>query len=202
MRQAHAATYTVIKKVDPLAQVGIAHHVTHFETNRNPLNQVLKTAANYHWNWSYLDPISKQLDFIGVNNYFRNRIEFGFNKNPNERQSDLGWELYPLSLAGAVEATWQRYHKPIFVTEHGLADRADTQRQWFIEESLKHLHGTIEKGADVRGYLHWSLLDNFEWDKGFWPRFGLVEVDYKTQKRSIRKSARRYAEIAKRNAFE
>lgn len=202
LQEAHRAAHAVIKTVDPSAQVGIAHHVTHFESNRNPINLTLKAIANYYWNWSYLDPIADQLDFIGVNNYFRNTVNLGFNKNLDGRRSDLGWELYPPSLAGAVEVTWQRYRKPIVVTEHGLADRADTERQWFIEESLRHLHCSIEKGADVRGYLHWSLLDNFEWDKGFWPRFGLIEVDYKTMKRTIRPSARHYTQIAKTNGLK
>ncbi|NTW30797.1 MAG: family 1 glycosylhydrolase, partial [Candidatus Moranbacteria bacterium] len=60
----------------------------------------------------------------------------------------------------------------------------------------------IQEGADVRGYIHWSLLDNFELDKGFWPRFGLVHVDYATQKRTIRESARIYGKIAEANTLE
>jgi beta-glucosidase/6-phospho-beta-glucosidase/beta-galactosidase len=60
----------------------------------------------------------------------------------------------------------------------------------------------IQDGVDVRGYLHWSLLDNFEWDKGFWPRFGLVKIDYKTKERTVRKSAMLYKEIIEQNGYD
>jgi len=66
-------------------------------------------------------------------------------------------------------------------------------------ESLKNIGKAINEGVNVRGYLHWSLMDNFEWDKGFWPRFGLVEVNYKTLERKIRPSALQYAKICKTN---
>lgn len=213
LQTAHRAAYRFIKEQIPTAQVGLAHHVTDFVSNSNPLNLVLRWWANRTWNWSFLDGIRDELDFIGVNNYFRrsfgNTSEVNLGTSTSEvkeiervRKSNLGWDLEPKSLAGAVTATWQRYHKPIIVTEHGLADRADQHRAWFIEESLKYLHEAIQAGTDVRGYLHWSLLDNFEWDKGFWPRFGLVAVDYTTQKRTIRPSARTYAHIAKTNTLE
>lgn len=193
---AHRAAYAAIKNRYPDAQVGIAHHVTYLDTNGRPWNKILKRAADWLWNWRYLDLIRDHLDFIGVNHYGRNRIDRGFNRNPNRRVSDLGWELYPPSIYGALIETWQRYRKPLYITEHGLADRNDRDRAWFITESLKYVRRAIEEGSDVRGYFHWSLLDNFEWDKGFWPRFGLIEVDRKTQARRIRRSAQVYAAIA------
>ena len=86
--------------------------------------------------------------------------------------------------------------------EHGLADSADQHRSWYIVESLKAVHQAIEDGVDVRGYAHWSLIDNFEWAEGFGPRFGLVEIDYtKDKKRTLRESALRYAQICKNNAL-
>ena len=136
-----------------------------------------------------------------MNNYHHNRVSYGFNKNENEKLSDMAWELYPESLA-LVARELAKYKLPIYVTEHGLADADDSRREWFIKESLRYLYKAIEDGAQVRGYLHWSLLDNFEWDKGFWPRFGLVEVDFKTQERKIRPSALEYAKICKENALE
>ena len=83
--------------------------------------------------------------------------------------------------------------------ENGIADAKDTNRERFIKENLMWIHKAIKKGVDIRGYFHWSLLDNFEWDKGFWPRFGLVDIDYGTQKRTIRPSAREYSKIIKAN---
>ncbi|NOQ68406.1 family 1 glycosylhydrolase, partial [Patescibacteria group bacterium] len=86
---------------------------------------------------------------------------------------------------------------PIYITENGLADKKDKKRAKFIKEHLKYIHKAIEKGVDVRGYLHWSLIDNFEWVDGFGPRFGLVEMNYKDMSTKIRPSAREYAEICK-----
>src|SRR3989344_469233 len=78
------------------------------------------------------------------------------------------------------------HNLPIYVTESGLTDADDSRRARFIKDHLFWIHKAISEGADVKGYFYWSLLDNFEWDKGFWPRFGLVEVDYKTMERKIR----------------
>jgi len=86
--------------------------------------------------------------------------------------------------------------------ENGLADAKDEKRANFIINHLKWVHQAIKEGVNVRGYFHWSLLDNFEWDKGFEPRFGLIEVDYKTQKRIPRPSSKVYAKICKENTIE
>ena len=97
--------------------------------------------------------------------------------------------LYPLLLR-----TWARYKKPIFITENGLADETDEYRRWWIEESLVAMEKAISEGVDLRGYFHWSLLDNFEWSFGWWPKFGLVKVDREhDMKRTIRPSARWFA---------
>ena len=112
----------------------------------------------------------------------------------------MGWELYPKGIYHALMEL-KKYDKPIIVTENGLADGNDKYRGWFILETLKNVLKAINEGVDARGYLHWSLLDNFEWDKGFWPRFGLVEIDYKTMERKIRPSARLYARICRENGI-
>ena len=88
---------------------------------------------------------------------------------------------------------------PIIVSENGLADASDSQRARFLLDHLAWLHRAIEEGADVRGYLHWSMLDNFEWAAGFGPRFGLAEVDYTTFERTLRPSAATYGTIARTN---
>ncbi len=91
---------------------------------------------------------------------------------------------------------------PIYITENGLADSKDKQRKDFIKDHLFWVHKAIEEGVDVRGYFHWSFMDNFEWEKGFEPKFGLVEVDYKTMERKIRPSANFYAQICKKNTIK
>lgn len=199
---AHQLAYTAIKKSFPDAQVGVAKHQVTFEMARPTLiNRLLKCVADYGWNRYFLNRIRHHQDFIGLNHYNRNVINNGLNKNPNERQTDFGWEYYPQSLYHAVTEL-KKYGKPIYITENGIADASDRLRQEFIPRALAAVHRAIQDGADVRGYFYWSLLDNFEWDKGFWPRFGLVAVDYATQTRTIRPSARLYAEIARTNALE
>ena len=115
--------------------------------------------------------------------------------------SNFGWEIYPEGIYHVLKSL-KKYNKPIYVTENGLADAKDIYRTDFIKDHLKYVHKAISDGVDVRGYLHWSLLDNFEWQQGFWPRFGLVEMDYKTMERRIRQSAYTYAKITKENSLE
>lgn len=194
---AHIGSYALIKKVDPDAQVGIAKNNTYFELGQETFkNKMLKKVARKYWNDYFLDKISAYQDFIGLNYYFRNRIDGWFNKNRNSKTSDLGWDLYPQGIYHVL-LDLGKYKKPVYITENGLADAQDKHRAWFLTETVKAIASAIDKGIDIRGYLHWSLLDNFEWDKGFWPRFGLIEVDYRTQKRTPRDSANHYAKIIK-----
>lgn len=199
---AHKTAYRTIRRVLPDAQVGVAKHQVSFEARRKtPLNLVLRNVSDYFWNRWFLNRIRNHQDFIGLNIYNRNVIDNGFMKNDTERLTDFGWEFYP-EVIYKEAVNLKSYGKPIYVTESGVADITDILRQEFIPRTLVALHRAIEEGADVRGYFHWSLLDNFEWDKGFWPRFGLVHVDYATQHRTIRPSARLFAKIAETNALE
>lgn len=200
--RAHRAAYPAIKKILPDAQVGVAKPLTWFEAWRGRLwNRLMKAFADRTWNLYFLEHIRDMQDFVGVNHYSHNRIDGWFNRNGNERVSDLGWELYPEAIYHVLMMA-KRYGKPIYITENGLADAADAERPWFLRESLRSVHRAIADGADVRGYLHWSLLDNFEWAYGFWPRFGLVAVNYATQARSPRPSASLYGKICGENGFD
>jgi beta-glucosidase len=200
--RAHKKAYLKIKKLNNLFQVGISKHNIYFELAQDTiLNKILKKIADLWWNKYFLWRIRQEQDFIGLNYYFHNRINYGFNKNENKIISDLGWELYPQGIYNVLKDL-KKYNKPIYITENGLADAADEKRTWFILETLKNVYQAINEGVDVKGYLHWSLMDNFEWDKGFWPRFGLVEVDYKTMERKIRSSALFYKNICEQNGIK
>ncbi|MCX6811430.1 MAG: family 1 glycosylhydrolase [Candidatus Berkelbacteria bacterium] len=192
---AHKKAYKIIKKISPKFKVSIAKNNVYFEAkNKRPINRLLKWLSDWWWNSYILNRIKNQLDFIGLNHYFRNLIEGGYNRNENAIVSGLGFELYPQSIYFVLKDL-AKYKKPIYITENGLVDSTDYRRGWFIKEVLRNVHRAIHEGIDVRGYLHWSLLDNFEWDKGFWPRFGLIEVDYHTLERRIRPSAYEYTKI-------
>jgi len=89
-----------------------------------------------------------------------------------------------------VQQAAARYHKPIIITENGVADGHDAFRKWWIMETLEVLREAQKTGVNLHGYLHWSLLDNFEWAYGWWPRFGLIAVDRAhNMQRSVRPSA-------------
>lgn len=203
LAHAHRLAYKKIKEINPSARVGIAKHNVYFEAYRNqPWNVVIKKLADWTWNFYFLNMIAGTQDFIGLNHYFHNRIKNGkMNQNENLRVSDLGWELYPKAIYHVLKDL-KKYKLPVYITENGLADAEDKQRVWFIKETLKNVHRAIGEGIDVRGYLHWSLMDNFEWDKGFWPRFGLIAIDYATQKRIPRESAFVYKDICLDNGFD
>ncbi len=141
-------------------------------------------------------------DFIGVNYYFHHHIGiFGFKKQSRSSHdlTDMGFGIHPEGLE-RVLMSLKKYHKPIYITENGLADARDQKREKFIKDTLYYAHKAMAAGADLRGYLHWSLMDNFEWAYGFGPRFGLVEIDREDLlRRRVRYSAIKYAEICATN---
>ncbi len=199
--RAHEKAYKIIKKISPRFKVSIAKNNVYFAAEKNnPLNRFLKWLGNWWWNFYLLNRLKGELDFIGLNHYFYNLIDHGYNQNLNRIVSDLGWELLPQSIYYVLRDL-KKYKKPIYIIENGLADSSDFRRKWYLKETLSNVHRAIHEGVDVRGYLHWSLLDNFEWDKGFWPRFGLIEIDYQTFARKIRPSAYDYAKIIKDSAI-
>lgn len=197
---AHKAAYQVIHQLQPDAQVGVATNNAQFEaSSKEPINMLITKITDWWSNHYFLRDIRNYQDFIGLNHYFHNRMSYGRVRNANKVTSDMGWELHPKAIYHVLKDL-KRYNKPIYVTENGLADAADTRRGWFLTESLKNIHRAIQESVDVRGYLHWSLMDNFEWNSGFWPRFGLIEIT-KDMKRIPRKSSLLYRDICTANAI-
>ena len=146
----------------------------------------------------WLKKVKKQCDFLGVNYYFSHRY-YGYRvHNPDERVNDMGWDMQPDNIQHVLEYAYERYNLPIMVTENGLADANDTSRKWWITQTVLGMQRAMKNGTDVIGYMHWSLLDNFEWDKGRWPRFGLAEVDYRTMQRTVRPSAHWFGGVVKK----
>jgi beta-galactosidase len=115
--------------------------------------------------------------------------------------SDFGWEIYPAGLREMLTFVGT-LGRPVYITENGIADAGDTLRARYIFDHLSTLQQAIADGvADVRGYFHWSLTDNFEWSSGYYPRFGLAAFDPVTGKRRLRAGARPYRAIAARNGI-
>jgi len=185
--KAHKKSYEIIKKIDNKNKVGVAKHNIFFEGI--PL-------MKRYWNNRFLKKIINHQDFIGLNHYFHNK----FPRVKKKKVSDVGWEIYPEAIYHVIKEL-KEYNKPIYITENGLADAKDSMRADFIHDYLKQIKKAINEGCDVRGYLHWALTDNFEWSHGYKPRFGLVEINYETQERTIRDSAKYYAEVIKKNSL-
>ena len=141
-------------------------------------------------------------DFVGVQNYERAQYdEKGALPLPQSAARDgMGREIYPASLANAVRYVHEQTGRPILITEHGLVTDDDAQRAAFIPAALAHLADTIAAGVPVLGYVHWTLMDNFEWIFGYKPHFGLCAVDRQNFKRHPKPSAAVFAAIARANA--
>jgi beta-glucosidase len=157
----------------------------------------------YFWNWWWLNRIKNQMDFVGFNYYFTDYYRRFTRVNLKTPVSDLGFYMFPEGLLSLFERINAHFpNKPIIVTENGVADAKDQYRQWWLSETMKAIDTAKSQNIPVIGYLHWSLLDNFEWADGWWPKFGLVEVDREHgMKRVIRNSAKWWAqEIARRRA--
>ncbi len=198
LAEAHRRAYQIIKQTRAGIQVGIAAQLGDMRPKnaKNPINHAVVGLRQYAWNWWFLNRIRRQQDFIGLNYYFTEYIDsFGRIKNPPAPLSDLGWYMEPSGIESLLQNVWRRYKLPVIVTENGLADEADAHRSWWITETIAALQRAQDAGVDLRGYLHWSLLDNFEWAYGWWPKFGLVAVDRHTMQRTIRPSAKVFAQI-------
>ena len=161
-------------------------------------------------------------DFIGLNYYFRSRVtglaapasttvplfdflptnSYGHPQNPTAPPcpticTDFGWEIYPEGFRRALKLTGS-YGKPVYVTENGLADADDDQRARYLVDHLRRLRAAMRAGeADVKGYFAWSLVDNFEWAAGYYPRFGFFSYDRRSLVRHERPSARVFRRIAR-----
>lgn len=148
------------------------------------------------------------MDYIGLN-YYSRQVVIGLpdlpflrgipqdNPDPAVEHNEMGWEVSPAGFLEVLRRLGAE-RLPVVVLENGIPDADDDERPRFLVEHVAALQQAMAEGVDVRGYLHWSLLDNFEWTHGFGPRFGLVAVDYATQQRTPRPSAELYREIIER----
>jgi len=142
-------------------------------------------------------------DFVGVNTYTRHRIgpDGWVGNEPGVELTAAGYEFWPQAIAGTLRRAWRLTGgTPLIVTETGIATDEDERRARFIERAVEAMRDTIAAGVDVRGFIYWSALDNFEWHHGYAQRFGLIAVDRATQRRTIKPSARRLAALARGGA--
>jgi beta-glucosidase len=197
MIAAHKAGRAAIKSIRPDLPVGVSLAMTDDQDGGSAAKRDQVRADAYG---AWLEA-TKGDDFIGVQNYARYRWDTKRAKPPppGARLDDRGQEVYPASLAGAVRYAHKVSGCPVMVTEHGVSAKDDTLRAWLIPAALKDLKATMDDGVPVLGYIHWSLIDNYEWIFGYEPKFGLCAFDRTTFKRTPKPSAYVLGAIARRN---
>lgn len=195
LARAHQVAYKIIKARYPGIQVGSAHQCNNV-MGSGVIGWLPAQLQQWAWNWSWLK-WSKHHDFVGFNYYFTDRWH-NFSRNigswPNpgtQPVNDLGWHMDPAGVEKVIRQIAKRHKgKPIMITENGVADMHDQYREWWLAETIEAIARCIRDGIPVIGYMHWSLLDNFEWQYGWWPKFGMISVNRKTMQRTVKKSAR------------
>lgn len=220
----HAVAYHTIKDAYPEALIGVAKHYRPIEarTGGNFLDRWWARRAHWFFNNMWMEsmndgrlrwPIGRgtiehlagTFDFVGINYYSRALVRFPPRPGKLYEQTlppgaegvdDDFFEVYPSGLFKGIKE-YMKYKKPIYITENGLPDKADKLRGAYILQHLREVWRAVSFNFPVMGYYHWSLVDNFEWERGWTQRFGLIEVDPESQERTLRPSAELYSEICK-----
>ncbi len=185
------------ERPDALASMAFAIWPMQAVRRWSPVDQLMARLGDWLWQGRIIGRSLASLDWIGVNYYSRTWVGWPWPAAPlgSGERTDFGWEIYPPGLYAVLRRVG-RFGKPVVITENGIADADDRRRAGYIVAHLREVHRAISDGVDVRGYMHWTLLDNFEWAEGFTQRFGLA-----TRERELRPSAQVYAAIARANAL-
>lgn len=228
--RAHSAAYRVIHQIQPHAQVGIAPQYLsiHPKKSWSPLDRWAAGLMANFMNEAIprtirtgvltmpglrlrLPEVKDTLDFIGIQYYTREYIAFDLSKyqdlfisrsyRQDAEKSDGNWLANePQGMYEALRWAFQ-FNKPIIITENGVNDREDRLRPRYLVQHLHQVWRAITNSIPVKGYYHWSLVDNFEWERGWTQRFGLWELDIETQARRKRLSVDLYTEICRQNGI-
>jgi len=225
----HIKAYDIIHSVRRLkgfkgeTKVGFAMHIRIF-CGISPVGKTLAKAVDYLFQELYMEgmirgkikfPLPKNgyrycrgtyVDFIGINYYTRNIVEFVFSPSSlfhslkcdkELEKNDLGWDIYPKGIYQVCKKYYERYKLPIYITENGISDKNDEKRPNFIANHLANVAKAISEGIDIQRYYHWTLMDNFEWLEGESAFFGLYHCNFKNQIRTMRPSGKLYGMICK-----
>ncbi len=228
--RAHAAAYHAIHRRQPTARVSVGMHLASYVAH-NPLSRASQGLArlrdwvtNQVWLRATLDGVLRpplglnervgdaydSHDFLGYQQYFTYPLAFSWRHPHNlftqeivETLADAGAFMGELRPEGLYTwAMWlKQFGKPIVVTENGYLEKSERERPRYLLRAIAALHRAIQEGADVRAYFHWSTVDNFEWAEGYDARFGLIDVDFATQQRTVKPSGYLYRDIAAANGI-
>lgn len=214
-------SYDIIKSRFPNSPVGVALAFQHYQPYRPDSSRDIRYVNHVFrkmncWFLEGLDSgrlqikkrrnknvMHKGIDFIGVNYYTSSYLKSGKPApfKDGEIFTDMGWLVHPRGLYDVLEYVHDNFDVPVIITENGAATTDEDFRIWFISEHLKVVHSALEKGVDIRGYMYWSLIDNYEWERGYTKRFGLTRIDFDTQERAVKRGGEWYASVIKQNGF-
>jgi beta-glucosidase len=215
MVRAYVMAYDEIKSLyEPGGKepkVSLTKHMRLFSPRPGALKTLNSLSAFYRsrvFNYQLLDTLRSRgkLDFLGINYYCKEYVSFrgllgrscSYSK-AQERRNSLGWYVD----AGAfynILMSLKKYKLPVYITENGTTEKQAYLYSDYLRSHLRSLYDAYNKGLDIAGYFWWSLLDNFEWDQGFTPRFGLIEVNYQSFRRSKKQLAHIYADICRKGS--
>lgn len=187
--RAHIAAKKAIKEKAPHVKVGLTLSLHDMQADKFGARYAKR---EWYSEFGHYLPYVKNDDFIGVQNYSRTQFGIFGQKNPpkDAEMTQMNYEFYPEALGNVIRTVAKDFDGEIIVTENGIATNDDTRRCEFIRRALSGVKECVNDGIKVIGYFHWSLLDNFEWQKGYDMTFGLIGVDRKTQVRYPKESLR------------
>ena len=201
----HEQAFAAIKAENTKLPVGVTLNIIDFQPGSEDSSYLDVRKSAYG---AWLEAVRRSGDFVGVQIYRQLAVPGGGKPLPApppmpyvDAKNMIANMAQPGALRNGVEYIYEQTHKPIFVTENGIETDNDEQRVWYVGQALAGLYESIEKGVPVIGYTHWSLLDNFEWEQGYKPKFGLVAVDRSSFQRTPKPSAHYLGDIARRSAI-
>jgi len=208
MEKAHNEAYDIIKESYPNTIVGISHNTVKFAGEIFP-GQILAKVFDY-WFMEYCPKHFEKSDFTGLSYYARMPFRPFPIDNINQpgklerlgKKSDMMWEYKPEEFYHIFYRYWNKYKKPIIITESGVCTDDPKFRIESIKEYLFWTHKAIQEGVDIRGYFHWSTFDNHEWNIGLKYRFGLASVNFETMERTVTEAGVFMKKIATDNGVE
>ena len=185
--RAHQAARAAMKAVKPELQIGLTLSLHDIQAQEGGEETAAKEWVD---EFTHYVPYIKEDDFFGLQNYSRSLIgPNGILPVPEGAEiTQMDYEYYPEGLEHVIRRVYEEMPMPIMVTENGIATADDTRRVAYIQTAMKGVENCIQDGIPVKGYMYWSMMDNFEWQKGFGMTFGLISVDRTTQTRTAKPS--------------
>jgi beta-glucosidase len=210
--KAYIESYRIIHSLKPDAMVGMTHLYNWYESGgSNLFGRLVYKISKWFRIVAFNHRIKGHQDYLGLNYYRLGKINLKRIKSKKfnffieeDKNNVMGWIAYPEGIYKSIMEAHRDYGLPIYITENGYPTNVgldDDEKVGFIKNHIHYVRKAINEGAEVRGYNYWSLTDNYEWLYGFEPRFGLVEIDYKTLERKPRKSFYAYKEIIESNSL-